>query len=414
MVTSADALERYMLELINAERAAVGRAPLQLEQHLNQSAEDHSEWMLAADRFSHTGAGGSSAGDRMRDAGFDFSNGWAWGENIGYQSERGDPGLFDDVADIHGRLMNSSGHRANILSSNYDYVGLGIELDEFNGYTVVMVTQNFARTGGDVLLDTGGGGPLPPPPDPDPVFDFTPPPPDTPHRVTGTSGDDRLNGTSDMDEIFGYGGNDLLRGRAGDDTLYGGDGNDILRGQGGGDELVGGAGFDRADYKGSSAAVRADLGNPGSNSGAAAGDTYASIEWLFGSSHGDALVGDGNANQIWGGKGHDRIYGMKGDDILRGGPGHDKIHGQTGNDTLYGNGGDDDFVFNTGGGWDVVKDFQNNRDELDFTGFNFSSQSELFARASQVGDDVLFAFSDANRVTVEDMTIAQLQDDVLI
>ena len=44
-VSQADALERQMLELINAERAKVGAGALQLELNLNEAAEDHSEWM---------------------------------------------------------------------------------------------------------------------------------------------------------------------------------------------------------------------------------------------------------------------------------------------------------------------------------------------------------------------------------
>jgi len=57
----ADQYERYMLTLINQERAKVGAAPLKLEQNLNVAAEEHSEWMLRRDIFSHTGASGRAA-----------------------------------------------------------------------------------------------------------------------------------------------------------------------------------------------------------------------------------------------------------------------------------------------------------------------------------------------------------------
>ena len=53
--------EQYLLELINAERKKVGAQPLAFDSDLNEAAELHSEWMLAADTFSHTGSGGSSA-----------------------------------------------------------------------------------------------------------------------------------------------------------------------------------------------------------------------------------------------------------------------------------------------------------------------------------------------------------------
>lgn len=154
----ANDLERQMLSLINEERTAAGLDPVKLETNLNASSEDHSSWMLRTDSFSHTGQGGSSATERMRDASFDFSGSWASGENIAWQSERGAAGLEDDVVDLHDSLMNSPGHRANILNPNFEYVGIGIERGDFKGWDGVMVTQNFARTGGSVDLD--GGDPV--------------------------------------------------------------------------------------------------------------------------------------------------------------------------------------------------------------------------------------------------------------
>ncbi len=144
-----------MLDLINAERLAAGRDPLALELVLNTSAETHSDWMLDTDLFSHTGAGGSTGGDRIVAAGFDLDGAWAWGENIAYRSTGGDPGYLDEVAALHDALMDSPGHRANILSENFDYVGIGIEIGEFNGFEAVMITQNFARTDAAVQPDTG-------------------------------------------------------------------------------------------------------------------------------------------------------------------------------------------------------------------------------------------------------------------
>jgi hypothetical protein len=154
-MSKASDVERLMLDLINKARANVGVAPVQLALDLNESAENHSDWMLAADQFSHTGARGTSAGDRMVDAGFRFSGSWSWGENIAWQSERGSSGIADDVQNLFASLMNSPGHRANILSAQFDYVGIGVERGNFNGWDAVIVTQNFASTGAPVALDTG-------------------------------------------------------------------------------------------------------------------------------------------------------------------------------------------------------------------------------------------------------------------
>ncbi len=163
-MSTASTVEREMLALINQERTSRGLDPLQLERRLNDSSEDHSSWMLDTDRFSHTGEGGSSATQRMQAAGFDLSGSWRTGENIAWQSERGAPGISDDVAQLHQNLMNSPGHRANILNPDFKYIGIGIEEGDMRGFDAVMVTQNFAATQGEVVLDTGGTAPPVAPP----------------------------------------------------------------------------------------------------------------------------------------------------------------------------------------------------------------------------------------------------------
>ncbi|WP_170402908.1 CAP domain-containing protein [Ruegeria arenilitoris] len=172
-MSTASTFEQEMLALINEERTSRGLNPLKLETRLNDSAEDHSTWMLDTDTFSHTGSNGSSATERMRDAGFDFSGSWRSGENIAWQSERGAPGISDDVEQLHQSLMNSPGHRANILNPDYEYIGIGIEEGDYNGWDAVMVTQNFATTDGTVVLDNGAA-PMPPVEEPvaeDPVVE---------------------------------------------------------------------------------------------------------------------------------------------------------------------------------------------------------------------------------------------------
>ena len=76
------------------------------------------------------------------------------------------------------------------------------------------------------------------------------------------------------------------------------------RGRGGGDF---------AAYFSSPAGVTADLSNPANNTGEAAGDTYTSIENIFGSRFNDVLTGDGSNNNL---------RGSLGTDVLNGGGGH--------------------------------------------------------------------------------------------
>ena len=164
----ASEIEQEMLALINNERAIAGLDPLAFNGRLNDASEVHSQWMLDVDVLSHRGAGGSSPTERMEDAGYVFEGAWSSGENVAYQSERGEPGLSDDVADLHAGLMNSPGHRANILNPDFTEIGIGIELGDWQTsgtvFDAVVVTQNFATSAADNADD-----PAPTAPDDDQI-----------------------------------------------------------------------------------------------------------------------------------------------------------------------------------------------------------------------------------------------------
>ena len=144
--------EQYLLELINAERAKAGSQPLAFDNDLSESAENHDKWMLATDIFSHTGAGGSSSTTRMKAAGYTLTGSWATGENIAWATTRNPTGYADEVKLLHTNLMNSSGHRANILNPNFREVGLGFEVGDYKGRSSAFVTENFGKTGTDLFL----------------------------------------------------------------------------------------------------------------------------------------------------------------------------------------------------------------------------------------------------------------------
>jgi len=210
---TASDLERYMLDLVNEERTSRGLNELVLDKVLNASADAHSLWMLDTNVFSHTGAGGSTPTERMTAEGFDLSGSWRTAENIAAQSERGEEGLFDDVYDLHIALMNSPGHRENILMPNLEVVGIGIQTGTYSydsgTYYSVMVTQNFAMTGGNTTPDIiePEGAPS----------TATPTERDSVGVLVGTATAENLVGTDQNDTITGSGGNDILWGDAGND-----------------------------------------------------------------------------------------------------------------------------------------------------------------------------------------------------
>ncbi|MCB5408458.1 calcium-binding protein [Pseudogemmobacter faecipullorum] len=183
----------------------------------------------------------------------------------------------------------------------------------------------------------------------------------------GTRFGDTLLGDAVGNVIWGDAGNDQIWGRAGNDTLIGGEGDDILLGGAGADLLHGGNGRDRVQYNDAIAGLRADLQAPAGNTGYAAGDSYVSIEDLYGTRFGDTLLGDAAGNVIWGDAGHDQIWGRAGNDTLIGGDGNDTLIGGAGLDLLAGGAGADVFVFDTAPGAnniDRIQDFRPGEDQI--------------------------------------------------
>jgi len=143
----------------------------------------------------------------------------------------------------------------------------------------------------------------------------------------------------------------------------------------------------------------------GGTAGVAAGDTFSSIENVVGSDFGDYIFGSNVDNILMGGDGADRLRGHKGNDTLIGG---------TGDDNLLGGKGVDEFIFNDGDGADVVVDFQNNVDLIRLLDYGFADVAAALATATEVGSDVVFALGDGDVLTVEDITINQIANDLAI
>ena len=120
--------EAQMLQLVNRERQKHGLHPLQADPEMLRVARAHSHDMFAKGYFAHDNLEGKDPFDRMRAANVRFSTA---GENLA---------LAQTVEIAHANLMNSPGHRANILSPNFGRVGIGI-LD--GGFYGLMISQEF-------------------------------------------------------------------------------------------------------------------------------------------------------------------------------------------------------------------------------------------------------------------------------
>ena len=121
-------LEAKMLVLVNEERQKVGLKALKADPEMLVVAREHSKDMFARGYFSHETPEGLSPFDRMKKAKVRY---FAAGENLA---------LGQTLNICHRGLMNSPGHRKNILNPAYGRVGIAV-LD--GGLYGLMITQNF-------------------------------------------------------------------------------------------------------------------------------------------------------------------------------------------------------------------------------------------------------------------------------
>lgn len=151
----------------------------------------------------------------------------------------------------------------------------------------------------------------------------------------GTDGPEPLYGWDGSDAIAGGAGGDALYGFDGDDLLRAGDGSDFLRGGAGDDYIDGGAGHDRASFYDSAVGVHVDLRLQGQAQDTGQGmDTLVGIETVSGTVNDDMLIGDDNANSLWGSGGNDTLSGNGGDDYLGVTAGDHLLDGGDGSDTI--------------------------------------------------------------------------------
>jgi uncharacterized protein YkwD len=117
-----------MLELVNKERAKEGLKPLKADPELSRVARAHSRDMFIRGYFAHENPDGMDPFDRMKKANVRFR---VAGENLA---------LAQTLDIAHINLMNSPGHRANIMNPAFGRLGIGV-LD--GGFYGLMISQEF-------------------------------------------------------------------------------------------------------------------------------------------------------------------------------------------------------------------------------------------------------------------------------
>lgn len=103
-----------VVNLVNSERAAQGLTALQKDSRLTALAQQKAEDMAKNQYFSHTSPTYGSAFDMLKAAGYSYKTA---GENIAMGQK--------SAASVMDGWMHSSGHRANILHTSYEKIGVG-------------------------------------------------------------------------------------------------------------------------------------------------------------------------------------------------------------------------------------------------------------------------------------------------
>lgn len=121
--------QNNMLDLVNDERILRGLTALRLDSSMQKIAQEKSQDMFLRNYFSHYDPEGRNAADHMNGAHIAFE---IVGENLAYAP---------DVITAHDGLMDSQGHRENILEPKFSRIGIGV-ID--GGIYGKMFTQVFA------------------------------------------------------------------------------------------------------------------------------------------------------------------------------------------------------------------------------------------------------------------------------
>jgi serralysin len=381
MATQPTAQDQYMLELLNRARlnpqaeanrllpggnlnegittgpmiTTTAKQALAFNLNLFNAAQAHSQWQLANNTFSHTGAGGTSSSTRITNAG--YPSGSATGENIVWQGTTGTPDVTTFVGQEQDSLfidagIANRGHRTNMLNANYREIGISAIAGQF---TVAATSSNPVSTTYNAVMTTQDFG-----------TDST----NSNAFLTGVVYTDGV--TNDDFYTVGEGLGNITITAVGNGQTFTGTsmtaGGYSLRLAAGTYNVTFGGDFNNDGIADTSTIRSVTIGTQNVKVDFAS-DTYVPAVAMP-TEGDDVLTGTANADNIDSLGGNDRVSGLGGNDTLNGGAGNDTLDGGDGNDALYAGSGNN--LLNGGAGNDVL----------------FTSATSLDTLTGGTGDDV--------------------------
>jgi uncharacterized protein YkwD len=135
--------EQEMVRLLNADRTAAGLVPVQVDSRLMAIARARSTDMATKHYFSHTQPDGRNVFDILSADGITW---YGAGEIIAWNNY---PTLELSTPNANSQWMNSPGHKAIVLSTELNYVGVGLAIEAGTGkkYWTAVYIKGPDRTG---------------------------------------------------------------------------------------------------------------------------------------------------------------------------------------------------------------------------------------------------------------------------
>lgn len=121
-----------ILTLVNQKRTEVNLRPLSISNELNTAATSKGNDMFGKDYWAHVSPTGTTPWVFINSAGYEYIYA---GENLARN--------FNTAEEVVEAWMNSPTHRANILKSEYNDIGLAVINGKLNGEDTTLVVQEF-------------------------------------------------------------------------------------------------------------------------------------------------------------------------------------------------------------------------------------------------------------------------------
>ncbi|MFZ2202704.1 MAG: CAP domain-containing protein [Microgenomates group bacterium] len=138
-----------VIELTNQKRTAEGQLPLKENKALDEAAAAKAADMIAQNYWAHNAPNGTEPWSFILNSGYSYLHA---GENLARD--------FSNPTDVVEAWMKSPSHKANLISSKYQDIGVAVIDGKINGVETTLVVQMFGTVQKAAPVTTSEGASL--------------------------------------------------------------------------------------------------------------------------------------------------------------------------------------------------------------------------------------------------------------